>query len=159
MKSGGIREMTGGHDEEKDSQWNWGRKDFPGGPVVKKMPPNARYMGSIPGRGTKIPYEMEQLKPAWHQVLDLCTKPEKPVCRNVDAEWPQKRKLREEVGEGTGSLSQERTAEYKNLEKKQYRIVIRCNKCPCLLVMWSGGTEIWWKNLNSYKAGRTLRIC
>ena len=63
MKSGGIREMTGGHDEEKDSQWNWGKKCFPGSPVIKNLPPNAAYMGSIPGWGTKIQYEVEQLSP------------------------------------------------------------------------------------------------
>ena len=30
-------------------------QDFPGGPGVKNPPPNAGDMGSIPGRGTKIP--------------------------------------------------------------------------------------------------------
>ena len=29
--------------------------DFPGGPVVKILPSNAEGVGSIPGRGTKIP--------------------------------------------------------------------------------------------------------
>ena len=30
-------------------------RDFPGGPVVKKLPYNARDAGSIPRQGTKIP--------------------------------------------------------------------------------------------------------
>ena len=32
----------------------WG--DFPGGPVVKTLPSNAGGVGSIPGRGAKIPH-------------------------------------------------------------------------------------------------------
>ena len=36
-------------------------EDFLGGPVVKNPPSNAGDMGSIPGRGTKIPHAMEQL--------------------------------------------------------------------------------------------------
>ena len=35
--------------------------DFPDGPVVKNPPCNAENTGSIPGRGTKIPYAAEQL--------------------------------------------------------------------------------------------------
>ena len=31
-------------------------RNFPGGPVVKNLPSNAGDMGSIPGRGTKIPH-------------------------------------------------------------------------------------------------------
>ena len=31
-------------------------RDFPGGPVVKTLPSNAGGMGSIPGRGAKIPH-------------------------------------------------------------------------------------------------------
>ena len=34
---------------------------FPGGPVVKNLPSNARNMGSIPGRGTKVPHATGQL--------------------------------------------------------------------------------------------------
>ena len=40
--------------------------DFPGGPVVKNLPPNAGDAGSIPGWGTKIPHAKGQ--------LSLCTK-------------------------------------------------------------------------------------
>ena len=36
--------------------------DFPGGPVVKNLPFNAGEVGSIPGRGTKIPH-VGQLSP------------------------------------------------------------------------------------------------
>ena len=32
-------------------------RDFPGGPLVKTSPSNAGGVGSIPGRGTKIPYD------------------------------------------------------------------------------------------------------
>ena len=35
--------------------------DFPGGPVVKNLPSNAEDVGSIPGRGTKIPHAVGQL--------------------------------------------------------------------------------------------------
>ena len=37
--------------------------DFPGGPEVKNPPSNVGDMGSIPGRGTKIPHAIEQLSP------------------------------------------------------------------------------------------------
>ena len=33
-------------------------RDFPGGPVVKTSPPNARCAGSISGWGTKIPHAL-----------------------------------------------------------------------------------------------------
>ena len=35
------------------------RRDFPGGPVVKNLPSNARDMGWIPGQRTKIPHASE----------------------------------------------------------------------------------------------------
>ena len=35
--------------------------DFPGCPVVKNLPCNAGDEGSIPGPGTKIPHDPEQL--------------------------------------------------------------------------------------------------
>ena len=35
--------------------------DFPGGPVVENPPSNAGDVGSIPGRGTKIPHAVGQL--------------------------------------------------------------------------------------------------
>ena len=38
-----------------------GTWDFPGGPVVKTPPSNAGEVGSIPGRGTKIPHAVGQL--------------------------------------------------------------------------------------------------
>ena len=36
-------------------------RDFFSGPVVKNLPPNAGEVGSIPGRGTKIPQATGQL--------------------------------------------------------------------------------------------------
>ena len=38
-------------------------RDFPGHPVVNKPPSNAGDVGSIPGRGTKIPHAVGQLSP------------------------------------------------------------------------------------------------
>ena len=49
--------------------------DFPGGPVVKNPPSNAGDVGSIPGRGTKIPHATRQLSPH-------ATTREKPVHHN-----------------------------------------------------------------------------
>ena len=34
-------------------------REFPGGPVVKTSPSNARGAGSIPGRGAKIPHAFQ----------------------------------------------------------------------------------------------------
>ena len=34
--------------------------DFPGGPVIKNLPCNARDVGSIPDQGAKIPHAVEQ---------------------------------------------------------------------------------------------------
>ena len=39
------------------------RWDFPGGPVVKNLPCNARGLDWIPDRGTKIPQSVGQLSP------------------------------------------------------------------------------------------------
>ena len=50
---------------QKNNQPNqkMGRRDFPGGPVVKNPHSNAGDAGSIPGRGTKIPHAVGQLCP------------------------------------------------------------------------------------------------
>ena len=40
-----------------------GKRDFPGGPVVKNPPSNAGDTGSIPGQRTKIPHASGQLSP------------------------------------------------------------------------------------------------
>ena len=37
-------------------------RDFPGAPVVKNLPSNAGHVGSIPGRGTKIPHALRPLR-------------------------------------------------------------------------------------------------
>ena len=50
-------------------------KDFPGGPVVKNPPSNARDVGLIPGWGTKIP----------HAKITQATK---PVCLTKDLAQP-----------------------------------------------------------------------
>ena len=36
-------------------------RDFPGGPGIKNLTPNAGDVGLIPSQGTKIPYTMDQL--------------------------------------------------------------------------------------------------
>ena len=61
------------------------RKGFPGGPVVKNPPSNAGDVGSIPGRGTKIPHAMGQLN------LHATTK-------NPHSQNKIKRKKKEEPG-------------------------------------------------------------
>ena len=38
-------------------------RDFPGGPVVKNPPSNARDTGLISGQGTKMPHASGQLRP------------------------------------------------------------------------------------------------
>ena len=56
-----MREV-GRKEERKDIQMtNKAYGDCPGGPVVKNLPSNAGYMGSIPGQGTKIPHAAGQL--------------------------------------------------------------------------------------------------
>ena len=50
------------------------RRDFPGGPVVKNPPCNARDMGSIPGQRTKILHAMEQLSPRATTRQSVCHK-------------------------------------------------------------------------------------
>ena len=52
----------------RQEQWSGG---FPGGPVVKNPPSNARDTGSIPGQGSKIPRAIGQISPC-------CTTREKP---------------------------------------------------------------------------------
>ena len=38
-------------------------REFPGCPVVRNPPSNVGNVGSIPGRGSKVPHASEQLKP------------------------------------------------------------------------------------------------
>ena len=55
------------------SALNARKGDFPGSPVAKNLPFNAGDVGSIPGRGTKIPHAVGQLG----------------QCRNYHAHVPQ----------------------------------------------------------------------
>ena len=54
---------------DMNDSWHFGTevsgtgRDFPGGPVVKNPPSIAGDVGSIPGRGTKIPHAAGQLSP------------------------------------------------------------------------------------------------
>ena len=57
--------------------------DFPGGLVVQNPPCNAGGVGSIPGRGTKIPRAMEQ--------LSLFTPTRESMCHNERSRMTQLR--------------------------------------------------------------------
>jgi len=46
-----LNPPMGGH-----SSFKTNRRDFPGGPVVKNLPPNTGNTGSIPGQRTRIPH-------------------------------------------------------------------------------------------------------
>ena len=59
-------------------------RDFPRGPVVKKLPSHAGDMGLIPGWGTKIPDAAKQLNPH-------ATTGEKPARHNERSRMPQQR--------------------------------------------------------------------
>ena len=56
--------------------------DFPGGPVIKNPPSDARDVGSIPGRGTKIPHAAGQLSPRATTREKLAHCKEEPTCHN-----------------------------------------------------------------------------
>ena len=48
-------------------------RDFPDGPVVKNLPPNAGSAGLIPGQRTKIPHALGQLSPFATTKDPMCT--------------------------------------------------------------------------------------
>ena len=52
------------------NEYRW---DFPGGPVVKNMPRNARSVGSVPGRGTKVTHALRQLSLQDATTEPMCT--------------------------------------------------------------------------------------
>ena len=79
-------------------------RDFPGGPVVKNPLSNEGDMGSIPGRGIKIPHAEGQLSPHTTTTEPTChnyrahmlwslraTTREKTVCHNERPHMPQRR--------------------------------------------------------------------
>ena len=51
--------------------------DFPGGPVVKKLPSNAGGVGSIPGLEAKIPPTLTAKKTEHRQQKQYCNKSNK----------------------------------------------------------------------------------
>ena len=55
-------------DKKRKNDENKADRDFPGGPVVKNPPSNARYAGSTPGPGTKIPHVVGQLRPCCNYI-------------------------------------------------------------------------------------------
>ena len=47
-------------------------RDFPGSPVVKTSPSNAEGADSTPGRGAKIPHNINQInKPINHNIIPI----------------------------------------------------------------------------------------
>ena len=63
--------------------------DFPGGPVVKHLPSSAGNLGSVPGRGTKIPHDPGQPSLSTATAEDTHSRacvPQlgKPMCHNRD---------------------------------------------------------------------------
>ena len=52
--------------------------DYTGGPVLKNPPCNAGDLGSIPGKGTKIPHATEQLSPGTATTKAECSKARTP---------------------------------------------------------------------------------
>ena len=51
----------------KESKKEWIYGDFPGGPVVKTSPSHAGGVGSIPGRGAKIPHASPRAEKPKHK--------------------------------------------------------------------------------------------
>ena len=64
-------------------------QNFPGGPGVKNLPPNARDLGSIRGQRTKIPYAMGQLSLALQLEKPLGYNQRKPTCA-IKTQYSQK---------------------------------------------------------------------
>ena len=68
---------------------------FPGDPVVKNPPSNARGVSSIPGQGTKIPHAAGHLSPSATTPGPVCSSvhtpqlEKMPVCCNEDPAQPQ----------------------------------------------------------------------
>ena len=62
----------------------WDSGDFSGGPVVENPPSNAGDVGSIPGRGTKIPYAAGQLLSLRTATKDPTCVDKDPTCRDED---------------------------------------------------------------------------
>ena len=58
--------------------------DFPGGPVVKNPPSNAGDVGSIPGRGTKIPHATGHLS-LGATTSELALLNERACCRKLQS--------------------------------------------------------------------------
>ena len=67
-------------------QWVW---DFPGGPVVKNPPSNAREAGLIPAWGIKIVHAAGATEPVCSTVQAL--KQETPEHHNGDPAQPKKK--------------------------------------------------------------------
>ena len=68
------------------------KRDFPGGPVVKNRPCNAGDVGLIPGRESKIPSALGQLKKP--HMMQLRPDPDKKI---------NKKEVRGNFGEGNGT--------------------------------------------------------
>lgn len=55
--------------------------NFPSGSVVRNLPCNAGDLGSIPGRGSKVPHTSEE--------LSLCVATTESTCHNERVHTPQ----------------------------------------------------------------------
>ena len=61
-------------------------RDIPGGPMVKNPPCSSGDSGSVPGRGTKIPYATGQLsQPAPTAEPESCNKTSRVMQMRLDA--------------------------------------------------------------------------
>ena len=63
---------TAKYQKNKQPNPKMGRRDFPGGPVVKYLSSNAGDVGLIPGWETKIPHATGQISP--------CARTSEPMC-------------------------------------------------------------------------------
>lgn len=85
----------------------WGSRGFPGGPLIENLPSNSGDMGSIFGRGTKIPHALEQLCPSTTTREACLPQLEKaqPTCYSEDPVRPKNKKV-EKQRRSMGSLGQ-----------------------------------------------------
>ena len=96
-------------------------RDFLSGPVVKNLPSNAGDLGSIPGRGTKIPHAKGQLSP--------CTTTTELSRLNERARVPQTTEPTHS-GAHTPQLQSPRTLERENLHTTTRERPVHHNKEP-----------------------------
>ena len=97
-------------------------RDSPGGPVVENLPSNARNVGSIPGRGTKIPHAVGQ--------LSLRPTTTELACLNERAHMPQ---MTEPMRPGARTPQPERENPHASTREKPNQTACRNEKDPACL--------------------------